>query len=128
MTGKLLLRSLAPLIVIFALPFLGSLAFFARDWLQNNELRRSQTKQMESSGGRVVVALLHWLPASLLLAFCFTPSVSASIFRAWHCKSFAYSNTEQHSFLAEDLSIRCGDAEHQQVVGVAWVSTFVATS
>lgn len=32
------------------------------------------------------------LPGSLVLAFCFTPSVSAAIFGMWHCPSFFYDD------------------------------------
>jgi len=70
----------------------------------------------------MVSALLHWLPASLLLGFCFTPNVSSYIFRTWHCKSFAHDGYEEHSFLALDLSVRCDDSDaHREIIGVAWV-------
>jgi len=52
--------------------------------------------------------------------------VSAFIFRAWYCISFAYSDEEEHSYLAEDLAIRCGDfEEHTNIRFVAWVLVFI---
>lgn len=70
----------------------------------------------------LVVGLLRWLPVSLVLAFCFTPSVSASIFKAWHCLSFAYDEDEEHSFLAQQLSVRCdGSPEYNNVLVIAWM-------
>ena len=33
------------------------------------------------------LGLLDFLPAALILIFCFVPSVSASIFRAWSCQA-----------------------------------------
>ena len=65
--------------------------------------------------------LTKWLPLSLVLTFCFTPSVSASIFRAWHCVTFTYSDDEERSYLAQDLQIRCDDSpEHVSILAVAW--------
>eukprot|EP00966_Prymnesium_polylepis_P283080 6541207-Prymnesium_polylepis.1 len=53
----------------------------------------------------------QWLPISLVVAFCFTPSVSAKTFHAWYCVSYEYSlqggQIEEHSFLAGDLNVRC---------------------
>ena len=34
-----------------------------------------------------VLGLLDFMPAALILIFCFVPSVSASIFRAWSCQA-----------------------------------------
>ena len=33
------------------------------------------------------LGLLDFMPAALILIFCFVPSVSASIFRAWSCQA-----------------------------------------
>ena len=69
---------------------------------------------------------LDWLPASLVLAFCFTPSVSAAVFRAWHCVSYAYDEMEDYSFLAQDLSVRCdGSDEHNSILAIAWVLVII---
>jgi hypothetical protein len=47
--------------------------------------------------------------------------VSASIFRAWHCLVFAYSDGKEYSYLAEDLQVSCGDSpEHFSILTVAW--------
>jgi len=67
-------------------------------------------------------ASLDFLPLSLVIAFCFTPSVSANIFGAWHCPSYYYDNEVEHSFLASDLSIRCDSSEqYSEIVGFAWL-------
>jgi hypothetical protein len=52
-------------------------------------------------------------------------SLSAIVDR-WYCISFAYSDEEEHSYLAEDLAIRCGDfEEHTNIRFVAWVLVFI---
>eukprot|EP00966_Prymnesium_polylepis_P134589 3110986-Prymnesium_polylepis.1 len=62
------------------------------------------------------------MPLSLALTFCFTPSVSATVFRTWHCLPFVYDDMETHSYLAEDLSIRCDDSqEHSDMIAIAWL-------
>ena len=74
-TRKLLLRALAPLFIIVVVPLLGAFAGC-----------RKLTLSRKQSRGQVALSLMvEWLPASLVVAFCFTPSVSASIFRSWHC-------------------------------------------
>ena len=66
------------------------------------------------------------LRPAVVLSFCFTPSVSAAIFRAWYCVPFAYKDLEEHSYLAQDLATRCdGSKEHSDVVAVAWVFVLV---
>jgi hypothetical protein len=63
------------------------------------------------------------LPTSLILAFCFTPSVSAAIFRVWYCVSFYYDEEVKHYFLAGDLTVRCEDSspEYASLTSLAWV-------
>eukprot|EP00966_Prymnesium_polylepis_P185202 4292401-Prymnesium_polylepis.2 len=52
--------------------------------------------------------------------------VSASIFRAWHCLSYAYDDVEERSFLAQDLAVRCDDsAEHNAILRIAWPMVLV---
>ena len=68
------------------------------------------------------MTVVRTIPVNRVLAYCFTPSVTASIFRAWYCISFAHTEREDRSFLAEDLSVRCGSDEHNNVVAVAWES------
>jgi hypothetical protein len=54
---------------------------------------------------------------------CFTPSVSASVFRAWYGVSYSYDDYVEHSFLAQDLSVRCdGSDDHSSILAVAWIS------
>ncbi|KAL1525500.1 hypothetical protein AB1Y20_020356 [Prymnesium parvum] len=100
---ELLLRALVPLALILSIPPLG--AAFSR----------------LSRGTTCAQGACAWLPASLVLSFCLTASVSASTFRAWHCISFSYDGAHEHAFLAGQLSIRCdGSAEHRAVLAVAW--------
>jgi len=89
----------------------------------NIAIRRTSINSSVRTPGDVVLrGALQWLPASLVIAFCFTPSVCASIFQAWHCVPFDFDNTQEISFLAQDLSVRCGDsAEHSEIEAVAWV-------
>ena len=74
-----------------------------------------------SLSGAVKRGVTKLLPCSLVLTFCFTPSVSASIFHAWYCVAFTYSDEEELSYLAQDLQIRCDDSpEHFSILTVAW--------
>ena len=78
-------------------------------------------RQAHSLLDAVAIGLLEWLPVSLVVSYCFTPSVSAQIFKAWHCVPFAYDELQEYSYLAYDLTIRCdGFAEHNNLVFVAW--------
>jgi hypothetical protein len=63
------------------------------------------------------------VPSSLVLAFCFTPSVSAAIFRVWNCVSFYYDENAKQYFLAGDLTVRCDDTspEYMHLQNLAWV-------
>jgi hypothetical protein len=128
---RLLLRSLAPFIVIVVVPGVGCVVSAVQYWRHStssieNGSRRSnemidgkgQPKSLSDAAKR---GLIKWLPLSLVLTFCFTPSVSASIFRAWHCVTFTYSDEEELSYLAQDLQIRCdGSPEHVSILTVAW--------
>ncbi|KAL1512046.1 hypothetical protein AB1Y20_005320 [Prymnesium parvum] len=70
----------------------------------------------------IKVGVLRLLPTSLVLAFCFTPSVSANIFRVWHCERYEYAPFEERLFLASDLSVRCDDSsEYDDLIVAAWV-------
>jgi len=114
MKEALLLRSLVPLIVIVGIPLTFAFVSVAR--------RSMGIERARTPGAAVCAGLLQGLPASLVLAFCFTPSLSADIFRAWYCVGFDYDGTEEHSFLYDEPSIRCnGHAEHNEVLAVAWV-------
>jgi hypothetical protein len=134
----LLTRSLGPLALVVAVPFAGSVYASIRYVQQPCAAVRVEEadvhgvqKQSMSIGSHeraasslrhaATAGLLEWLPVSLVFSYCFTPSVSAQIFKAWHCLSFAYDETQQHSFLAYDLTIRCdGFAEHNNILFVAW--------
>eukprot|EP00327_Prymnesium_parvum_P006168 CAMPEP_0182808378 /NCGR_PEP_ID=MMETSP0006_2-20121128/6617_1 /TAXON_ID=97485 /ORGANISM="Prymnesium parvum, Strain Texoma1" /LENGTH=754 /DNA_ID=CAMNT_0024934089 /DNA_START=89 /DNA_END=2353 /DNA_ORIENTATION=+ len=58
--------------------------------------------------------LLIGLPASLIVAFCFYPSVSRVIFQAWVCEAYKEDDQadESHHYLSQDLSIRCSHGGH----------------
>ena len=49
------------------------------------------------------------------------------MFRSWHCLKFEYDETEAHSFLAQDLLVRCdGSDEHKRVLAIAWILVAVS--
>ena len=100
----------------------GSHALNQIQSLGNIAIRRTSVNSSIRTPGDVVLrGALQWLPASLVIAFCFTPSVCASIFRAWHCVPFDFDNTREISFLAQDLSVQCdASSEHSEIEAVAW--------
>lgn len=58
---------------------------------------------------------------SLVVAFCFTPSVSMHIFNAWDCIQFSFDELSEQSFLEKDLAVRCdGSEEHKRVLAIGW--------
>ena len=119
MTEKLLMNALVPLAVIVAMPLVGATIRLAQHACGLDKIPRDS--ELEGSSTPAVKGAVQWLPVSLVLAFCFTPSVCARIFRAWYCISYAYDETTRHSFLAEDLSVRCdGSEEHDNIMAVAW--------
>ena len=47
--------------------------------------------------------------------------MSANLFRAWYCISIAYDELQEHSYLADDPSVRCdGYPEHTKILTIAW--------
>ena len=137
MIRLLLVRALLPLAMIIILPIAGSTFSAVRHALLartlpsvpegTNKRKRSWQSGLASYKpysirDAFVLSLLKWLPLSLIATFCFTPSVSASLFRAWHCVSFAYNELEEFSYLAQDLSVRCNgnSAEYTKILAVAW--------
>ena len=129
MVRLLLLRALTPLLVIVAVPIVGGIVSICRRSSKVKKTSGVQEGKASGEGTRgrgslevvITEGVLTYLPVSLVLAFCFTPSVSASLFRAWQCIPFAYDEQDERSFLAQDLSVRCdGSPEHSAVVSVAW--------
>ena len=131
---QLLLRGLTPLVVIMAMPLVGAIIALAnrllKTMLRINDRRTASARESDTANrgqsvticDTVTSGALGWLPASLIVAFCFTPAVSSSTFRAWYCLSFTYDDLEDHSFLAQDLSVRCdGSPEHKDILTVAWI-------
>eukprot|EP00966_Prymnesium_polylepis_P116381 2689935-Prymnesium_polylepis.1 len=125
----LLLRALGPLAVIVLVPFLGSVASALRWWCKASSKRHAKRArsradhQFRSLTEALAQGCIDGFPLALVLTFCFTPPVSASIFRVWQCVSYSYDDAqdEKHSYLAEDLSIRCdGSPEHSNIINVAW--------
>ena len=43
------------------------------------------------------LGLLDFTPAGLVLVFCFVPSISASIFRAWSCQALQLMTAAAHN-------------------------------
>jgi succinate dehydrogenase/fumarate reductase cytochrome b subunit len=124
MVSDLLLRGLAPLVVFFAVPVFGVACSSAAHVLCRPTSTRTQDgSQTLRLLDTFVMGLLDWLPLSLIIAFCFTPAVSASVFRAWRCVRYAFDDFgEERSFLAHDPAVRCdGSPEHSEIIAVAWV-------
>jgi hypothetical protein len=128
MSQLLLLQSLAPLAVILSAPLIGCAVSLVRHLLgadrpaQMTSWRTQNTNpKIESLRHKAMLGLISGLPVSLLLTFCFTPSVSASVFRAWYCIPYTWSELEERSYLAEDVRIRCdGSPEHNNILTIAW--------
>lgn len=107
----LLLRGLSPLVLIGVVQLLSIAIFVTLACLRPGGTPAStSTSKVAPTHGvmatGVCTGLMEALPVALVLAFCFTPSVSAYIFRAWHCLSFTYDDQIEHSYLARDLSVR----------------------
>ena len=124
MRQQLLLRTLAPLGVIVAMPMVGAGvagARYLRRSVKPDSGVRVEQPARQLVGSVLLTGAFDWLPTSLVLAFCFTPSVSAQTFKAWFCKSYAFDDVEKHSFLAQEPSVRCGSDEHDEILSVAWL-------
>ncbi|KAL1499616.1 hypothetical protein AB1Y20_011815 [Prymnesium parvum] len=131
---RLCLRALAPLLIVVAMPLIGA-ALAMGNRVYDSTTRRRTSRQLRhvadlsrntsnaraSLRAEMLRGVLEWLPASLVLSFCFAPTVCTSIFRAWYCVDFAYDHLEEHSFLAQDLSVRCGSKEHNEILLTAWL-------
>lgn len=116
-TQLLLIRALAPFAVICAMPLIG--AFLSLHRGPQASLRVSAARSNRAA--LAVNGIFNWLPVSLVLTFCFTPSVSALTFRAWHCIGFADALDKEKHFLALDLSVSCDDSHaYNRVLVVAW--------
>ncbi|KAL1499218.1 hypothetical protein AB1Y20_013725 [Prymnesium parvum] len=121
---RLLVRSLAPLILICIVPVVCAATTCFKRQLRSFKPHVDVTKATSCSASVKTSrdGFIRGLPASLVLAFCFTPSVSAVIFRAWYCVSFAFDKYEERRFLADDLSVQCdGSSEHNRILLIAWV-------
>jgi len=145
MSHLLLLTAITPLMVIVTMPFVVAAVAVvkesaarcaeAKDGSTTTVGRTSRSSQANSKDPNArpktiaqiaLAGAFQWLPISLVVAFCFTPSVSAKTFHAWYCVSYEYSlqggQIEEHSFLAGDLNVRCdGFDEHDSILAVAWV-------
>jgi hypothetical protein len=127
MEAQLLLRSLIPLGFIAAVPLITVGLAAVRQgcgWARTPPLIINESARAQGSlWSTTTNGFMDGVPASLILAFCFTPSVSAAIFRAWYCVSFYYDEEVQHYFLAGDLTVRCMDSspEYTRLTNVAWI-------
>ena len=148
MVRLLLVRAIVPLAVIVAVPLVGASvfavqhlrmsrqkqrrgAFYSAQYWDFPSKKQSGRTQRQTLRAVISVGVLKWLPVSLVLAFCFTPSVSANIFQAWYCLPYAYDDLDPHSeqwFLASDLSVRCDgfeSGERVKILAVAWLMVCV---
>jgi hypothetical protein len=114
MEQQLLFRGLGPLFALISVPFVHALGDTAVA-IKHRRERKLEFRKTFAYG------LVKGLPPALVLSFCFTPVVSATIFRAWHCVHFDYDGNEEWSYLVQDLSVRCYDSDaHKEVLTVAW--------
>ena len=152
--GRLLLRSLAPLVVVAGLLLGGGLrALFkhvsgiepaaARMALGANA-ESLRTVAVQAKGlfkAAFVHGTLQAVPVVLFWTFCMCPSISAGIFRAWTCEDFVLDDVSQsiddaspqpvrvQAYLVGDRSVRCSrggvsDAEHEGIKRVAYPFIF----
>ena len=91
----MLLRALLPVILIVSLPLLfGAFSLLGPD-------PRDGGSKPKPPLSKFMGGLYAGLPLSLVVNFCFTPSVSAFIFRAWHCEPFVYDLSKDYHFLGQ---------------------------
>jgi len=127
MVRAMLLRALTPLLFVAALPLLCAAAKAISQRVQSRNADVNSRPSVKILANKALRSSLRdgffsGLPLSLFVSFCFTPSVSAFVFQAWRCEPFVYDLTEQHSFLGQDLSVRCDDSEeYKRVVATAWL-------
>eukprot|EP00966_Prymnesium_polylepis_P289408 6685248-Prymnesium_polylepis.2 len=80
MDRHLLLRSLAPLVIILTVPAIGGAVSSVQYWRSSTESERRSDEafdgndQSASLSGAAKRGLTNWLPFSLVLTFCFSPS------------------------------------------------------
>lgn len=115
MGNSLVLRGVIPLGVICMIPLVGALQSAVPQGVRTTKKKISRARLM-------LWGALQWLPVSLFLSFCLTPSVSLRVFRTWDCVGFAVSDEEEHYFLEADYSLSCGGSpEYDHVIILAWV-------
>ena len=63
--------------------------------------------------------LIKAAPNALLILFFFLPSVSTSVVAYWNCRGFEVMPNEKEYYLRNDLSVRCGSAQHKSLTAMA---------
>jgi hypothetical protein len=110
---RLMLRALAPLVLICGIPLCALLYFYFR-------YRQGRRNDWAAP------ALGASLPVVLLATFCLCPGVSKGIFASWDCIGYELDSDSVRSFLSEDLTIVCYSEEHeQQIARLAVVFVFL---
>ena len=69
--------------------------------------------------------LLGTLPLVLLVVFVMLPAVSRSIFSAWDCVAYKSGPDAEVRYLRRELSVVCGDEEHDRITALAWVLVII---
>ena len=115
-SSRLLANTLSPLGLIALLLLAGV----------GRQLHRSRTMSAPRARAwstEAAIGLLDLTPAGLFLVFCFVPSVSAAIFRAWSCQAYTISPPsealEQVEYMRQDASVECGSPEHDSITLLA---------
>jgi hypothetical protein len=81
--------------------------------------RRVSSQIAYESVSKWTARALGFLPIILFVVFVLLPSVSRSIFAVWDCVAYKTGPLSEVSFLRRDLSVECGNPEHNQMVAVA---------
>ena len=81
--------------------------------------RRLSSQIAYESVSKWTARALGFLPIVLFIVFVLLPSVSRTIFAVWDCVAYKTGPLTEVSFLRRDLSVECGNPEHDKMVAVA---------
>jgi len=125
---RLLLRGLAPLLLLVALVVFGAWPFVfshvrARTFNPRAVSSRDTSVVLKPFWEGMKASLLSCLPSVLPVSFFLCQGVSAGIFSAWDCTEFTLDSATDttKSFLRDDLSVECRTSRHAHIQGVGMV-------
>ena len=119
---RLLALALSP-VGLVALLLLVGVCMRLRRWLAASE--RPRVRDAVRRG------ILDLTPPSLVLIFCFVPSVSSFIFRAWSCQAYVKSSQgadqDLIKYTKQDASVVCSTSDHDSIKAIAGVLIALCT-